>query len=138
MFSECCQTWKLDGSLWHFASWWCICSRRVQRFANLVPTNLKWRPNCSHAHALLQLTVNKFNSVQGGSVHTLTNISGSPTNKQGNIYTQVESDPCRLINLFCLGTTGGWTTIPNKRLSDDPGKTDRTEKAIEIHRFLPE
>ena len=31
-----------------------------------VPTNLKWFPNCSHAHALFQ---DRFKDVQVGSIH---------------------------------------------------------------------
>ena len=34
-----------------------------------VPTNLKWFPNCSHAHALFQIGLKMFKQVQGGSVH---------------------------------------------------------------------
>ena len=43
-----------------------------------VPTNLKWFPNCSHAHALFQ---DRFKDVQVGSkvvqytVHPLTKLS---------------------------------------------------------------
>ena len=34
-----------------------------------VPTNLKWFPNCSHAHALFQDRVKDVQVVQGGAVH---------------------------------------------------------------------
>jgi len=44
-----------------------------------VPTNLKWFPNCSHAHALFQdrfKCSSKFKVVQY-TVHPLTNLSHS-------------------------------------------------------------
>ena len=44
-----------------------------------VPTNLKWFPNCSHAHALFQdrfkdVQVGRFKVVQS-TVHPLTKLS---------------------------------------------------------------
>ena len=61
-----------------------------------VPTNLKWLPNCSHAHALFQDRFKDVQEVQGGSVHC-TSSHQTFTHR----------------NLPCSATTGGTRRSPS-------------------------
>ena len=58
-----------------------------------VPTNLKWFPNCSHAHALFQ---DRFKDVQVGSrwFSTLYILSPNFHNLIGSLYNDPQFKVC--------------------------------------------
>ena len=61
-----------------------------------VPANLKWLPNCSHAHALFQ---DRFKDVQVGSRWFSTLYILSPNFHNFNKHSLICSQPINLISM---------------------------------------
>ena len=86
--------------VWHLASWWCICSGRVQTSATWFPQAWNGVRICSHAQALIQLRLNHLNQFK--FVHRGSN----PTIKQVNIHAQVQSTR-RQTRIACRNMSAG-------------------------------